>query len=247
MRYIYYIFIILFGLSAIIGYELRDKEASPKEAAIIVNDKVITAEEFNRLYSSKSGDKEDKGDFINSLITKELLIQEAEKEGIDKGEAFRISIQNFYEQSLIKLLMDRKCGCINANVTDDELNRYITLLNAKIYFTIFDFDSIEEAHKGNYRDGESRGVYFEDLSKDMRNSIISLKEGQVTEPVKNGEKYAVVRLDKIEHMTSRMPSDLEKEKIKKMLAEERKEKLLNDWVVDLRKRAAVKILISEKN
>ena len=48
-------------------------------------------------------------------------------------------------------------------------------------------------------------------------------------------------------MTSRMPSDLGKEKIKKMLAEERKEKLLNDWVVDLRKRAAVKILISGKN
>jgi len=247
MRYIYYIFIILFGLSAIIGYELRDKGASPKETAIIVNNKVITAEEFNRLYSSKSSDKGDKGDFINSLITKELLIQEAEKEGVDKGEAFRISIQNFYEQSLIKLLMDRKCGCINANVTDDELNRYITLLNAKIYFTVFDFDSIEEAHKGNYRDGESRGVDFEDLSKDMRNSIISLKEGQMTEPVKNREKYSVVRLDKIEHMTSRMPPDLEKEKIKKMLAKERKEKLLNDWVVDLRKRAAVKILISEKN
>ena len=108
MRYIYYIIIILLGLSAIIGYELRGKLSSPKEAAIVVNGKTITVEEFSRVCSSKPTDSGDKNDFINSLITKELLIQESQREGIDREESFRRSIQNYYEQSLIKLLMDEE-------------------------------------------------------------------------------------------------------------------------------------------
>lgn len=247
MRYIYYIIVIILGLSAIFGYELRSKSPSPGEAAIIINDKVISVEEFNKLYSSKSTDVGDRGDFINSLITKELLIQESKKEGIDKEESFRRSIQNFYEQSLIKLLMDRKCACLNITVTDDELNRYIVSLNKKMHLTIFSFDSADEARKGDYGDGERKSVYFEDLSKDMRNSVMSLEEGKLTGPVKTGEKYIVIRLDKIENIPSRIPSGPEKDNIRKMLMEERKEKILNDWIADLRKRASIKVLLGGKN
>jgi hypothetical protein len=247
VRYIYYIIVILLGLSAIIGYELRSESPSPGEAAIIVNDKVISVEEFNKLYSSRSSAAEDRGDFINSLITKELLIQESKKEGIDKEEPFRRSIQNFYEQSLIKLLMDRKCACLNITVTDDELNRYIASLDKKMHLTIFGFDSADESRKGAYRDGEKKSVYFSDLSTDVRNSVMSLKEGELTGPVKTDGKYIVIRLDKIEHVPARAPSIRERDGIRKMLLEERKEKILSDWTADLRKRASIKVLVGGKN
>jgi hypothetical protein len=247
MRYIYYIIIILLGLSAIIGYELKGKGSPPKEAAIVVNGKIITVEEFNRVYSSKSTDTGDKNDFINSLITKELLIQESQREGIDKEESFRKSIQNFYEQSLIKLLMDRKCACLNITITDDELNQYIGFLHKKIHLTVFNFNSSEEARKSDYRAGTSRSMSFEDLSKDMKTSIISLKEGQRTVPIKTGEKYIVIRLDRLENIQQRTPSDSEKVRIKRMLIDERKEKILSDWISDLRKKASIKILISDTN
>jgi hypothetical protein len=89
MRYIYYIIIIFFGLSAIIGYELRSRNASPKEAALIINKKVITTGEFNELYALQPSRSREKNDFINSLITRELLIQESQNEGIDRDESFR--------------------------------------------------------------------------------------------------------------------------------------------------------------
>lgn len=247
MRYIYYIIVILLGLSAIIGYELRSESPSPGEAAIIVNDKVISVEEFNKLYSSRSSGAEDRLDSINSLITKELLIQESKKEGIDKEEPFRRSIQNFYEQSLIKLLMDRKCACLNITVTDDELNRYIASLGEKMHLTIFGFDSADEARKGDYRDGEKKSVYFTDLSTAMRNSVMSLKEGELTGPAKTDGKYIVIRLDKIENIPARAPSIRERDDIRKMLLEERKEQILSDWIADLRKRASIKVLVGGKN
>jgi len=247
MRYIYYIIIIFLGLSAIIGYELKSRNASPKEAALIINKKVITAEEFNELYALQPSRSREKNDFINSLITRELLIQESQKEGIDREESFRRSIQNFYEQSLIKLLIDRKLASMDITATGDELDRYIAFLGKKLYLTIFTFDNIEEARKGDYVDGESKSVYLEDLSEDMRNPIISLAEGKTTEPVKMGGKYVVIRLDKTESIPSQPISDSEKDKIKKMLAEEKKGKLIIDWIASLREKASIKILVSGKN
>ena len=247
MRYIYYIIIILIGLSAIIGYELRSKHYPPKDAALIINGRVITIDEFNKLYSSQPPHLREKDDFINSLITKELLIQESQKEGIDKEEPFRKSIQHFYEQSLIKLLMDRKFASLNITINKDELNRYVSFLNKKLHVTIFTFDSIEEAKKGDYRDGESKGIYFVDLSKDIRESVISLEEGKMTEPIKTGDKYIIIRLDRVEIRSSQMPSDAEKERIKKMLIEEKKEIIINDWMADLRKKASIKVLINRAN
>lgn len=243
MRYIYYIIIILLGLSAIIGYELRSKHYPLKDAALIINERVITIDEFNKLYSSQPPHLREKDDFINSLITKELLIQESQKEGIDKEEPFRKSIQNFYEQSLIKQLLDRKFASLQITISDNELNRCIGFLNRKLHLTIFSFNNAEEAKKGNYINGESKIVYFEDLSKDIRDIIVSHKEGEITEPMKTGEKYVVVRLDKIEKCSSRTLSSIEKESIKNMLIEGKKEKIINDWLADLRKNARIKILL----
>jgi parvulin-like peptidyl-prolyl isomerase len=61
-----------------------------------------------------------------------------------------------------------------------------------------------------------------------------------------GEKYIVIRLDKIEPSPVRIIPATEKERIRKMLIEDRKEKIISDWIADLRKKASVKILIKNK-
>jgi hypothetical protein len=247
MKYIYYILIIMFGLSAIVGYELFGKVETKKEAALIINDRVITTDEFNNLYSSRPSYIKDKNEFLNSLITKELLIQESQKEGIDKEEPFRRSIQNFYEQSLTKLLIDRKFNSLRITLPDDELNRYIELSNKKLHITIFHFDDEGKAKKGIFRDGERKTLYFEDLSKDVRYGILTIKQGEITAPIRMGEKYIVIRLDKIEPSLTRIIPDIEKERIRKMLIEDRKEKIISDWIADLRKKASIKIFIKGEN
>ncbi|MBI5640009.1 MAG: hypothetical protein HZA17_06245 [Nitrospirae bacterium] len=244
MKYIYYIIGIFAALSLIIGYELFKTPAAPKDAALIINDRVITYDEFNRLFSSQPPHMRDKDEFINSLITKELMIQESQKTGIDREESFRKSIQNFYEQSLIKLLMDRKFAAPDIGVSDDELNRYISFMNKKLHLTIFTFDNDEKAGKGDHSARESRTIYFEDLCREIRNNVISLREGESTKPFRYGETYIAVRLEKIEQAPAQAVTIAEREKIKKMLAEEKKEHTVNDWISGLREKATVKIMVN---
>jgi len=247
VRYIYYIALILLGLSAIIGYELKTPRDTVKDAALIVNDYVLTTGEFDKLYSLQKPGMQSRSDFINSLITKELLIQESQKSGIDKEEPFRRSIQNFYEQSLIKLLIDRKLASLKVPISEDEINAYLAALKKKFHITIFSFSSPEKSGSHQYKDGEKMTVYLNDLSGGIRNSILTLKEGQMTGPVKTGDTYIVVRLDKVEPDPSRVVSVQDKKQIRTMLEEEKKESAISDWIAGLRERAKIKILIHEKN
>jgi parvulin-like peptidyl-prolyl isomerase len=93
--------------------------------------------------------------------------------------------------------------------------------------------------KGKYVNGEVKAVFFEDLSKDVRDRIDLLKEGQVTEPLQIDGKYIVIRLDRTEKLNSRRPSDKEIESIRKILNDDRKEKIISGWIADLRKRATI--------
>jgi len=247
MRYIYYIIIIFLLLSAIVGIELRSKRSSTKDAALIINGRVISTDEFNTLYASQPSQQMGKSDFINSLVTKELLIQESQREGIDREESFRKSIQDFYEQSLIKLLVDRKFASLHVTVSDEDVNRYTSLMDQRLRLKVFTFNSLEEAEKGIYSDGESKTVSFRDLSKAVQGIILPLRKGGMSHPVRNGDKYMVVRLDGMETTSAKIPSAPEKEEVKKMLLEDKKEEMINDWIADLRKKASIKILVNGKN
>lgn len=247
MRYIYYIILISLILSAIIGYELSVKPASKGDAAIIINERIISNDEFNKLYDARSPYHQNKQEFINSLITKELLIQESQKEGIDKEESFRRSIQNFYEQSLIKLLMDRKFSSLDITVSEDEFKKYTSFLRKRLYVTIFSFDNFEEAKKGEYKNGEQKIISFDELSLDVQFDILLLTEGDMTEPIKTAEKFLVIRLDKAEPVSSETISPKEKEEIRMMLIEKKREKMINDWIADLREKAIVNIYVNGQN
>jgi parvulin-like peptidyl-prolyl isomerase len=244
LKYIYYIIAMLLIISALIGYALMPARTPEKKAALIINGKTVTTDEFSGLISSQSGHPLDRENFINSLITRELLIQESQKEGIDKEETFRRAIQNFYEQSLIKLLMDRKFSLLQVSVSDDELNNYISFLNRKMQLTIFSFGSPEEAKGSNFAGGEHKTLYIEDLSRDLRAPVAALKVGEHTVPIKTGGSYVVVRLDRMEK-PSEHTAVPDKDSLRKMLTEEKREKMINDWIADLRKKATVKILINE--
>lgn len=244
MRYIYYIIAILLAVSALIGYLLMPVSAPKQAAALVINGKVVTADEFDRLYFARTRGLSDKGSFINSLITRELLIQESQREGIDKEEPFRQSIRNFYEQSLIKLLMDRKYASLHPVVTDGEVDRYLALWEKKLRLTIFGFRDLKEAEKGDLKDGERRTLFLSDLSGDLRGPVSALKVGGATRPIRNGEGYITVRLDGIES-ASPAPPPPDKEEVRKMLAEGKKEEMINDWVAGLRKKAAVQIMVKE--
>jgi hypothetical protein len=74
------------------------------------------------LLSSEEG----KRGFLDRIIEKELLLQEAQRQGIDREKDFMKSIENYWEQALLKVLLERKSKEISGltYVYDNEIEEY---------------------------------------------------------------------------------------------------------------------------
>jgi len=242
MRYVYYILAILVAAVILIVYQfLADKPQLPSNAAIIVNERVISLDEFRKL---KPAHDESKEDFINTLITKELLIQEAQKQGFDKEESFRRSVQNFYEQSLIKALMDKKFSSLKESVTDEEVDRYRGLANKELDISLYTADNTDDVRADRFRE-ERKIIPFGDLSMELKGAVMELKKGELGPPIQFGEKYVAVKLNDVRPAAG--VSEPGKEEIRQLLVEQKRELVMKEWLDGLRKKATIKVLVKDAN
>ena len=83
-----------------------------QEVAVSINDYKITRGEFEREFKNSvyglTNTAESRQNFLNTLIDRQLLLQYAQKEGFDKERAFLDTIERFWEQSLLKIVLDKK-------------------------------------------------------------------------------------------------------------------------------------------
>ena len=85
----------------------RAKEAAGDNRVIArINKYTMTAEDFRNSASRTFGAT--KEEILDELITKNVLIQEAQKENFDKDKAFMKEIERYWEQALLKLLIKKK-------------------------------------------------------------------------------------------------------------------------------------------
>lgn len=109
------------------------RKEGPERIVAAINDYRMTVEDFN--YESKEvlrmgkvlGDfPATKEDILDALITKEILLQEAQKEGLDKDRNFMKSMELYWEQTLIKNLLMKKSREIleTVMVYEDEIADY---------------------------------------------------------------------------------------------------------------------------
>jgi len=64
--------------------------------------------------------------YLEGLVEKEVLLQEAQRQGIDREKAFMKSIESYWEQALFKILLERKSKEISGliHVYDNEIEDY---------------------------------------------------------------------------------------------------------------------------
>jgi hypothetical protein len=82
------------------------------DALAVVNNYQITKGEFEEEFRDSVYGQTDtpasRRDFLNNLINRKLILQYAEKKGLDKDKAFLRMVERFWEQSLLKLAIERK-------------------------------------------------------------------------------------------------------------------------------------------
>ncbi len=107
---------------------------------LTINNFSLTKNEFEKLNAAEmeyknayKTSKEAKQNLLEKIIKKELLIQEAQKQGIDKDEKFMAAIEKYWEATLIKHLMERKNQRIHdsTTVTNKEIKKRYALYKQK--------------------------------------------------------------------------------------------------------------------
>lgn len=144
-RIIYFVassaFLLAIGLSAA-GCGKGDGQAM---VVAKINDYKMAVEDFN--YESGEvfhisrvlGDVPvTKEAVLNALITKELLLQEAQKENLDKNRDFLRTIELYWEQTLIRNLLEKKSREISKKVMvyDEDIVSYYNSITAEQKKTI---------------------------------------------------------------------------------------------------------------
>ncbi len=92
-----------------------------KDIVATVNNYSISRAEFESEFKDSSyggtDTPESRQNFLNTLIDRKLILQYAQKEGLDKEKNFLKSIEKFWEQSLLKIALDQKTREVQATIT----------------------------------------------------------------------------------------------------------------------------------
>jgi hypothetical protein len=124
----YFGYLILIVSFLFTGFACAKKPPSER-VAIRINHYTLTAGEFNELFTELKGAPDSpkaRSGFLNNLINRKLLLQEAQLLGLDKEKEFLKSVENFWEQSLLTVMIDKKTkeALSNVRATEQELKDY---------------------------------------------------------------------------------------------------------------------------
>ena len=111
---------------------------APKDQTLFkINNYSMTVDEFVRevnsdpsLTVSITGKKRTTGEILDDVIQKKSLLLEAQKEGLDKKRQFMDMVERFWEQSLLRAVVENKMKALsdNAGVGEEELkDRYLRM------------------------------------------------------------------------------------------------------------------------
>jgi len=127
---------VVFLILVVAFYSL--KGFLPKEQYVVkINQFKMTDEEFEDYFAKMNASRDDNFDsrsgVLDALVSKKLILQEAEKIGLQKSEEFLDALQHYYEQLLFKLIVDLKSKELSslAQVTDAEVKERYDKMQAE--------------------------------------------------------------------------------------------------------------------
>jgi peptidyl-prolyl cis-trans isomerase C len=252
-----------------------DKPEDSTKALAIINGKEITASEFDlrwgqlpefarKTYAGPDGRKK----FLEELITRELLLQEARKRGIDRDRALVERVERFKERSVLDNLMREEVDS-RITVTQEELKAYYAANPGS--FTAPDdmrashilVKTEEEALdvKKRLDHGEDFAALARKISLDLatrfkggdlgpikrgqmipqfEKTLLALKVGEISHPIATPFGYHIIKLN---DRTVGAPLSFEdaKDQVKEQLQVEKKRKRFDEFVASLRAKAKLRV------
>jgi hypothetical protein len=117
--------VLFLALILISGCGFKSKKEAPY--LIKINNYTITFQEFEEQFKestyAKNDTPESRKEFLNILVRKVLILQDAQKRNLDKDKEFLKMIERFWEQALLKRVIEKKTQEISGSffVSDKEI------------------------------------------------------------------------------------------------------------------------------
>lgn len=266
-----------FGLALLLAAfsACSDKPEGSTKALAIINGKEITASEFDlrwsqvpefarKTYAGPDGRKK----FLEELITRELLLQEARKRGLDRDRALVERVERFKERSVLDNLMREE---VDSRIT-------VTLEEMKAYYaanpeSFTSHDDLRASHilvkteedaldaRKRLDQGEDFAALARKVSLDLatrfkggdlgpikkgqtipqfEKTLLALKVGEISHPVATQFGYHIIKLNA---RASGAPLSFEdaKDLVKEQIQVEKKRKRFDELVASLRAKAKLRV------
>ena len=170
-------------------------------------------------------------DRLVTSTTRQALVQEAQRLGIDKEDSFRRALKEYYEQSLVKVLTDRKLADIKVSVSEEDIDNYLSRFNQIVTFTRFPIEdgSVMEDN------GFQNTVLFDELSSTLRLLLAHLAPGEKAKQFDTGTEISVIRLDKIEPAEIQKKAEADRERVREQLENYQRSLEIDRWIHGLQK------------
>ena len=115
-----------------------------------VGDIPVTLAEYRQAYTHSPYFQQDtvqsRKKFLESYAMRLMILQVAQEEGVDRDSEFLKDVEFFWQQALIKRMLEKKMSDLAANVTiDDAKVKEYYDLNQEAYFKDKSFDEVERS------------------------------------------------------------------------------------------------------
>ena len=165
-------------LAFLVGCSRYDK---PKDVAIKINNYEMSKAEFEQDFKDSSFGRydtaESRKEFLDNLVFKILVVQDAQKHGLDNGPQFIKMIEEFWIHSLLKLALENKSQDFSrASLVSDK--------------------TVEEAYQKMLKEGKTTKSY-EEMYLQIKWDITKVKESQLMKSwLKQLQENANIRINK---------------------------------------------------
>ncbi len=163
-------------------------------------------------------------------LNRQILVQEAQRIGIDKEESFRKSLKEYYEQSLVRVLMDRKLAETSVTVSEEDIDSYLGKFGSIFTFTRFPVIN----GKIQQESGNQSTVLFDELSSTLQLLLAGLELGESASQYETGTEISVIRLDAVRPSSVVVATDLDRNQIREQLANYKRSQQIDLWIHMLR-------------
>ncbi len=258
------LFLILF---AALGCQQKDTVAQFDGNYITVEEYLWEKDNLPEHASASIKTLDDRVEFVRKMVNRELLLEEALRQGLEYDETIRYKIESYHRNLLINELLKRELGGM-ATVTESEVKQYY---NSNIdQFTI---ESLEASHilVKSREDAEmimkllEKGESFSELAKkfsigpgaelggslglitrgqmvpNFEDTVFSMeKAGEISPIIETQFGFHIIRLDKPKSVHVQSYEEVS-EKIREILTEQKEAELFENYVNGLKEGIEIKI------